>query len=114
MPNEISQAFSKPIISTFSAFRHYLSFPIEATQRGRGESMGGMSVGQRYRFIEKEPLGGQERTSCPSGPSKKENHPLKISLVGFTASPPETHLNLLKPWVCRGPPRPPKLLSGTH
>ena len=109
MQNEISQAFSKPIISTFSAFRHYLSFPIEATQRGRGESMGGMSVGQRYRFIEKEPLGGQERDS-----SKKENDPLKISLVGFTASPPETHLNLLKPWVCRGPPRPPKLLSGTH
>ena len=58
MHNEISQAFSKPIISTYSAFRHFPSFPIEVTRQGRGESRGIMRLGQQYRFIEKEILGG--------------------------------------------------------
>ena len=57
MLNAITQTFSKQIISTFSAFRHYPSFPIEVTRRGTGESRGGMSVGQQNRFIEEESLG---------------------------------------------------------
>ena len=87
--NEISQALSKQLISTFStfcAFRDYPNFLIEVTRRDRAYRVWDNSTSSLRESLEvriKRPLLGAERVAQSK------------SLVWFAVSPPENHFKPL-------------------
>ena len=74
------------MISIFSEFRHFLSFPIEAIRWSRGESRGGTSVGQQYPFLNKSPSGNKKGTI-----QRRENDTPEVKVWLAHVSLPEIH-----------------------